>query len=127
MDFWKKQIFRMYVQNVYKYYCQKIFEIFDYEYLDWIKLQSDKIRWDNVMEMISDGQYVVLIVKMVREYVEMRVGIYFYFFGYFISFESKSFLEWLSGVFGDELLYVFGVFLVDGILLFLNEYIKNEK
>lgn len=117
----------MYVQNVYKYYCQKIFEILDYEYLDWIKLQSDKIRWDNVMEMISDGQYVVLIVKMVREYVEMRVGIYFYFFGYFISFESKSFFEWLSGVFGDELLYVFGVLLVDGILLFLNEYIKNEK
>ncbi|XP_022343472.2 neuroligin-4, Y-linked-like isoform X4 [Crassostrea virginica] len=126
-DFRKKQILRTYVQNVYKYHRQKIFEILDHEYSDWTKLQDDKTRRDNVMELISDGQYVAPMVKMAREHAQTNAGTYFYAFGYSTNSESKTFPEWSSGVFGDELPYVFGAPLVDGISPFPSEYTKNEK
>ncbi|XP_062567068.1 neuroligin-2-like isoform X3 [Saccostrea cucullata] len=126
-EFRKTQILRTYVQNVYKYHRQKIFEILDHEYSDWTKLQDNKTRRDNVMEMISDGQYVAPIVKMAREHAETNAGTYFYSFGYSTNSESKNFPEWSSGVFGDELPYVFGAPLVDGISPFPSEYTKNEK
>ncbi|XP_061171369.1 neuroligin-2-like isoform X2 [Saccostrea echinata] len=126
-EFRKTQILRTYVQNVFKYHRQKIFEILDHEYSDWTKLQDNKTRRDNVMEMISDGQYVAPIVKMAREHAETNAGTYFYSFGYSTNSESKNFPEWSSGVFGDELPYVFGAPLVDGISPFPSEYTKNEK
>lgn len=126
-EFRKTQILRTYVQNVFKYHRQKIYEILDHEYSDWTKLQDDKTRRDNVMEMISDGQYVAPLVKMAREHAATRAGTYFYSFGYSTNSESKNFPEWSSGVFGDELPYVFGAPLVDGISPFPSDYTRNEK
>lgn len=125
-EFRKHQIIRTYVQNVYKYHRQKIFEILDHQYSEWDRLQDDKTRRDNIMQFLSDAQYVVPLIKMAREHSRFS-NTYLYSFGYSSHTESKEFTKWSSGIHGDELPYIFGAPLVDNLSPFSSSYKKNEK
>ncbi|XP_069103966.1 neuroligin-4, X-linked-like isoform X2 [Argopecten irradians] len=120
----KKQIIRTYVQNLFKFHRQKIYEILDHQYSEWDRSQNDSTRLDNIMQMLSDGQYVAPLVRMAQEHAK-RADTYFYVFAY--STKSEKFPEWSSGVHGDELPYVFGAPLVNGISPFPSEYSRAEK
>ncbi|XP_021377716.1 neuroligin-4, X-linked-like isoform X3 [Mizuhopecten yessoensis] len=120
----KKQIIRTYVQNLFKFHRQKIYEILDHQYSEWDRSQNDSTRLDNIMQMLSDGQYVAPLVRMAQEHAK-RADTYVYVFAY--STKSEKFPEWSSGVHGDELPYVFGAPLVNGISPFPSEYSRVEK
>ncbi|XP_052104155.1 neuroligin-4, X-linked-like isoform X3 [Mytilus californianus] len=121
----KAQIIRTFVHNLYKFHRQKLYEIIDFQYTEWNKEQDRNTTRDNVMDMLSDGLYVAPVVEMAHEHAKRGAGTYFYNFGY--STQSENFPQWSSGVHGDELPYVFGAPLVDGISPFPSRYTKNEK
>ena len=121
----KAQIIRTFVHNLYTFNRQKLYEILDFQYTEWNKEQNRNTTRDNIMDMLSDGLYVAPAVKMAQEHAKRGTGTYFYNFGY--STQSEDFPQWSSGVHGDELPYVFGAPLVDGISPFPSRYTKNEK
>ncbi|KAK3096020.1 hypothetical protein FSP39_022018 [Pinctada imbricata] len=123
--FRKFQIIRTYVQNNFKYHRQKIFEILEHHYSDWDRSQTDETRRDNVMELISDGQYAAPMVHMAQEHAKRSESSYMYMFGY--STQSEDYPKWSSGIQGEDLPYIFGAPLVDGISPFPSDYSKGEK
>ncbi|KAK3095941.1 hypothetical protein FSP39_021115 [Pinctada imbricata] len=125
-EFRKSQIIRTYVQNVYKYHRQKIFEILDHQYSEWDRMQDDKTRRDNIMQLLSDGQYTAPLIEMALQHSRYSDS-YLYSFGYSTQSESEEFPKWSSGIHGDELPYIFGAPLVDGVSPFPSKYKKNEK
>lgn len=51
-DFRKTQIVRTYVQNVYRYHRQKIYEILDHAYTDWTQTADPMSNRNNVLELL---------------------------------------------------------------------------
>ena len=119
----KAQIMRTYVQNVYKYNRQKIFDILDHEYTQWERPADSFTRRDEVMDFLSDGQYKAPLIKMAQEHSKVN-DTYFYSFAY--STESEEYPQWSGGVHGDELPYVFGAPLVRGLSPFPSSYTMQE-
>ena len=89
-------------------------------------MQDDITRRDNIMELLSDGQYVAPLVRMAREHSK-AANTYLYSFGYSTQSESEKFPKWSSGIHGEELPYIFGAPLVDGVSPFPNKYTAYEK
>ena len=123
-EYKKKQYLRTYVNNVFKCHKQKIYDILDLQYTHWDEPQSDKTRRDDVMDMISDGQYKAPLVKMALEHAK-TADTYMYSFAY--STQSEEYPQWSGGVHGDELPYIFGAPLVDGLSPFPHRYSPQEK
>lgn len=119
----KSQIMRTYVQNVYKYNRQKIYDILEHEYTQWDKPINGFSRRDDVMDMLSDSQFKAPLIKMAQEHSK-KADTYFYSFGY--STQSEDYPEWSGGVHGDELPYVFGAPLVGGLSPFPSSYTAQE-
>ena len=120
----KRQFIRTYVQNVFKYHRQKIFEILEHEYTEWERNSDNFSRRDNIMDLISDGQYKAPLVKMAQEHSE-TADTFFYSFAY--STQSEDYPQWSGGVHGDELPYIFGAPLVGGLSPFPSSYNSFEK
>lgn len=121
----KAQMIRTFVHNLYTYHRQKMYEIIDFQYSDWNKEQNRNTTRDNIMRMLGDGLYVAPLIKMAQEHTKTGKDTYLYNFGY--STLSEDFTQWSGGVHGDDLPYIFGAPLVDGISPFPSRYTKNEK
>lgn len=52
---------------------------------------------------------------------------YLYVFMYVIVLDIVLYYNWISVVYGDELVYIFGVLFVEGVILFLEKFIFLEK
>lgn len=76
--------------------------------------------------MLSDGFYVVLLVKMMQQYF-LSMDMYLYVFMYVIVLDIVFYYNWISVVYGDELVYIFGVLFVEGVILFFEKFIFLEK
>jgi neuroligin len=120
----KKQILRTYVQNVYKYNRQKIYEILNLQYTQFDRPSDNYTRRDEIMDLLSDGQYKAPLVKMALEHAK-TADTYLYSFAY--STQSEDFAQWSGGVHGDELPYIFGAPLVGGVSPFPTAYTPQEK
>ncbi|KAK3589992.1 hypothetical protein CHS0354_035020 [Potamilus streckersoni] len=120
----KKQIYRTFVQNNFRYQRQKIFEILDHEYSTWDKIQDDITRRKDVIDLLSDGLYVAPLIDMANEHSKHN-DTYLYVFSH--STASENYPKWVNGAHGDELPYIFGAPLVDGISPFPLEYSNAEK
>ncbi|XP_045200613.2 neuroligin-4, Y-linked-like isoform X2 [Mercenaria mercenaria] len=120
----KKQILRTYVQNVYKYNRQKIYDILQHEYTQWDRPTDNYTRRDDIMDLLSDGQYKAPLIKMAQEHAK-TADTYLYSFAY--STQSEDFAQWSGGVHGDELPYIFGAPLVGGLSPFPTVYTPQEK
>ena len=119
----KKQIMRTYVQNVYKFNRQKIFDILEHEYTQWDRPKDNFSRRDDILDMLSDGQFKAPLIKMAQEHSK-KADTYFYHFGY--STQSEDYPGWSGGVHGDELPYIFGAPLVGGLSPFPSSYNAQE-
>lgn len=119
----KAQIMRTYVQNAYKYNRQKIYDILDHEYTQWDRPIDNFSRRDDILEMLSDGQFKAPLIRMAQEHSK-KSDTYFYSFGH--STQSEDYPEWTGGVHGDELPYVFGAPLVGGLSPFPSQYNAQE-
>ncbi|KAL3846391.1 hypothetical protein ACJMK2_017388 [Sinanodonta woodiana] len=120
----KSQIYRTFVQNNFRYQRQKILEILDHEYSAWDKVQDDMTRRNDVIDLLSDGLYVAPLIDMANEHSKHN-DTYLYVFSH--STSSENYPKWVKGAHGDELPYIFGAPLVDGISPFPLEYSNAEK
>ncbi|GFS19776.1 neuroligin 4 [Elysia marginata] len=122
----KTQILRTYVQNVFRYHRQKIYEILDHHYTDWSH-ESDPIsNRNNVLELISDGQYVAPLVEMADFHAE-TADTYLYSFSHSTQSAGLGEAEDIQGIHGDELPYVFGSPLVNGSSPFPASFTDAER
>ncbi|CAG5117671.1 unnamed protein product, partial [Candidula unifasciata] len=87
--FRKSQIIRSYVQNVFRYHRQKIFEILDHHYTDWTGTSDYISNRDNILELLSDGQYVAPLFEMANHHADLA-DTYVYSFAYSTQSESDS-------------------------------------
>ncbi|KAK3095716.1 hypothetical protein FSP39_017981 [Pinctada imbricata] len=106
-EFRKHQIIRTYVQNVYKYHRQKIFEILDHQYSEWDRLQDDRTRRDNILQFLNDAQFVVPLLKMAYKHSRLS-DTYLYAFDHSKQISTKEFQLRPDEIYGDELPYIFG-------------------
>nr|KAG5686521.1 hypothetical protein BaRGS_003431 [Batillaria attramentaria] len=126
-DFRKTQIIRTYVQNVFRYHRQKIYEILDHHYTDWTEPANHMSNRNNILELLSDGQYVAPLIKTANYHAE-TAPTYLYAFSYSTQSEADTQEnEDVQGIHGDELPYVFGSPLVDGLSPFPSSYTNSEK
>lgn len=51
-DLRKTQIIRTYVQNVFRYHRQKIYEILDHQYTDWTQPSNHMSNRNNILELL---------------------------------------------------------------------------
>ncbi|XP_052830587.1 neuroligin-4, X-linked [Octopus bimaculoides] len=118
----KEKMLRTYVHNRFQFHRQKVYEILDHHYAEWSKKTTPKNRRDSLLELLSDGQYIAPLLKVGQLHAKTG-NTYFYYFTYTSQSEEKG---KLSG--GDELPYIFGAPLVDGIQPFsTSSYSKSER
>ncbi|XP_048246692.1 neuroligin-4, X-linked-like isoform X2 [Haliotis cracherodii] len=122
-EFRKTQIIRTYVQNVFRYHRQKIFEILDHHYTDWNRISDKLSKRNNIMDLLSDGQYVAPLMETAQKHAE-TADTYLYAFTYSTQSENS---QDVHGIHGDELPYVFGAPIVDGLSPFPSTYTSAEK
>ncbi|KAK3589975.1 hypothetical protein CHS0354_035003 [Potamilus streckersoni] len=120
----KSQILRTFVQNIYRNHRQKIFDILDHEYASWDHVQDDASRRDNVVDLLTDALYMAPVIEMAQEH-SRHGDTYLYVFSH--STSSENYPEWVKGAHGEELPYIFGAPLVDGISPFPQQYTSSEK
>ncbi|KAH9512312.1 Neuroligin-2 [Bulinus truncatus] len=123
----KAQIIRTYVQNVFRYHRQKIYAILDHHYTDWTRPPDPKSNRDMILELLSDGQFVAPLIQMANVHAE-TADTYLYSFAYSTQSETRHDNdEDVQGIHGDELPYIFGAPIVDGLSPFPNTYTAAEK
>ncbi|KAL3846881.1 hypothetical protein ACJMK2_017833 [Sinanodonta woodiana] len=120
----KSQILRTFVQNIYRNHRQKIFDILDHEYASWNHAQDDASRRNNVVDLLTDALYMAPVIEMAQEH-SRHGDTYLYVFAH--STSSENYPEWVKGAHGEELPYIFGAPLVDGISPFPQQYTSSEK
>lgn len=120
----KQQIMRTFVHNLFSYQKQRLFEILDHDYTDWESSLERRSRRDNTLELLSDGLYVAPLMKL-GEYHSKKSDTYFYSFSY--SSRAENIPHWSGSIHGEELPYVFGAPLVDGLSPFQSEFSKSER
>jgi len=120
-----RRILRTYVRNVYRYQRQKIYEILLYQYSDWERPRDPDVIRDNLMDMLGDGQITAPIMDLAHLHALYRSPTYMYAFHY--PSRLDTYPRWAGGVHGDDMTYVFGAPLADGIAPFISTYTRQEK
>lgn len=121
----KSQMIRTFVHNLYQFHRQKLYDVIDFQYSEWNKEQNMNTTRDNVMRMLSDGLYVAPLIELAQKHAITGGESYLFNFGY--STQSEDFSQWYGGVHGDDLPYIFGSPLVDGISPFPSRFTDSEK
>lgn len=121
----RDKVIRTFVRNIYQYHRQKIYEILMHHYSDWEKPKDATIIRDNLMELLGDAQYIAPMVELTTQHASLDANTFFYSFNY--PSRTESYPRWAGGVHGDDLTYVFGAPLTDGIDPFVSTYSNGEK
>ncbi|XP_022343841.2 neuroligin-4, X-linked-like isoform X5 [Crassostrea virginica] len=122
----KSQIIRTFVLNNFQYNRQKIFDILYHQYTSWDTVQTEFTRRDNILQLLSDGLYVAALVKMAQEH-SLSTDTYLYAFTHATVSDTAQYHNWTSAVHGDELAYIFGAPLVEGVTPFSDKFTPQEK
>lgn len=121
----RDRMIRTYVRNVYQYHRQKIYEILLHHYTDWERPSDPSIIRDNLMELLGDGQYVAPMIELSKYHAEYPAATYFYSFSY--PSRLDSYPRWAGGVHGDDMTYVFGAPITDGLDPFTSTFTRSER
>ncbi|XP_013419689.1 neuroligin-4, X-linked isoform X2 [Lingula anatina] len=121
------KIVRTYVRNVYDYHKQKIYDILLHQYSDWDRPEDNEIRRDNTMELLGDGQFVAPTIDFAKRHAGLNRSTYFYTFNYPTVRLEGSTRRWANSVHGDELLYIFGAPVANGVEPFADSYGRQDR
>lgn len=124
-EFRKSQILRTYVRNVYSYHRQKIYDILWHQYSEYDQTENPSLLRDEAIELVGDGQFVAPVIDLADHHHSKTKGTYLYSFSY--PSRSDAYPRWAGGVHGDDLMYVFGAPLVDGVDPFGTSYTQSEQ
>lgn len=121
-----RQILRTYVQNVFHYHRQYIYDVLVHQYTDWDRPGDAAGLRDSVMELIGDGQYVASSMELTLLHARLHAApTYLYTFSY--PGRMDNFPKWANGIHGDEMAFVFGAPLTDGNEPFTSVFSKTDK
>ncbi|XP_033220373.1 neuroligin-1 isoform X2 [Belonocnema kinseyi] len=141
----RDRIIRTYVRNAYTYHLTEIFYTIVNEYTDWERTVQHPVNIrDSCVQALSDAQYVAPLVQtgdlftlrhtrkistphMVKFTENEREPIpktYFYVFDY--QTKDGDYPQRMGAVHGEELSFIFGAPLVDGMGHFPRNYTRAE-
>ncbi|KAG7304569.1 hypothetical protein JYU34_011520 [Plutella xylostella] len=127
----RDRIIRTYVRNAYTYHLSEIFFTIVNEYTDWERTVQHPINTrDAAVLAISDAQYVAPLVQtgdflsVAKSSPDSGPKTFFYVFDY--QTKDGDYPQRMGSVHGEELPYLFGAPLVDGLGHFPKNYTKSE-
>ncbi|XP_052751525.1 neuroligin-3-like, partial [Galleria mellonella] len=127
----RDRIIRTYVRNAYTYHLSEIFFTIVNEYTDWERTVQHPINTrDAAVLAISDAQYVAPLVQtgdflsVAKSSPDSGPNTFFYVFDY--QTKDGDYPQRMGSVHGEELPYLFGAPLVDGLGHFPKNYTKSE-
>lgn len=119
---------RTFVQNVFRYHEQKISDILAHNYYDWDNPRDKRMTVMGLSEMIGDGLYAAPIVELAQRHFycsKKTKAASGQTFLYSFALSSEANDGSLSS--DDEMPYIFGAPLADGIQPFGSKYSPQEK
>lgn len=120
------QMLRTYVQNVYSYHRQYIYDILVHQYTAWDRSSDATVLRDSMMELIGDGQQVAPVIEMAQLHARVpNAPTYVYSFNYPTRLDAYP--RWAGGIHGDDMAFVFGAPLTDGIDPFPSVYTRSDR
>ncbi|XP_044006504.1 neuroligin-1-like isoform X2 [Aphidius gifuensis] len=144
----RDRIIRTYVRNAYTYHLTEIFYTIVNEYTEWERtMQHPANTRDGCVQALSDAQFVAPLVQtgdlftlrhtrksnnphvqpVPDSETEPMPNTYFYVFDFQIKdSDHRDHREKMGTVHGEELPYIFGAPLVDGLGHFRKNYTKSE-
>lgn len=130
---------RTYVQNVFDYHRQSIFDVLLHQYSDWERPASTAggglggggrsdptAARDALTELLGDGQTVAPMVELAQFHARIG-GAVTYFYAFNQPPRLDAYPRWAGGVHGDDLAYVFGAPLTDGTDPFPATYTRSDR
>ncbi|CAF4896399.1 unnamed protein product [Pieris macdunnoughi] len=127
----RDRIIRTYVRNAYTYHLSEIFFTIVNEYTDWERTVQHPINTrDAAVLALSDAQYVAPLVQtgdflsVAKSSPDSGPNAFFYVFDY--QTKDGDYPQRMGSVHGEELPYLFGAPLVDGLGHFPKNYTKSE-
>lgn len=121
---------RTFVQNVFRFHEQKISDILAHNYYDWDNPKDKRMTVMGLSEMIGDGLYAAPIVDLAQRHfycskktTTTTAAAQTFLYSFSLSSESNE--GSLSS--DDEMPYIFGAPLADGIQPFGSKYSPQEK
>jgi neuroligin len=107
----RRQTLRTYIQNVFRYQRQSIFDIVDNHYTDWEQSHDSGVSRDEVAELLGDGQYVAPVTQLLRQHAGQPASTYAYVLGYPARYDRYP--RWATASHGDDVPYLLGSPLAD--------------
>ncbi|KAJ8733631.1 hypothetical protein PYW07_014182 [Mythimna separata] len=123
----RDRIIRTYVRNAYTYHLSEIFFTIVNEYTDWERTVQHPINTrDAAVLALSDAQYVAPLVQTgdFLSSPDTSPRTFFYVFDY--QTKDGDYPQRMGSVHGEELPYLFGAPLVEGLGHFPRNYTKSE-
>ncbi|XP_041974133.1 neuroligin-4, X-linked-like [Aricia agestis] len=127
----RDKIIRTYVRNAYTYHLSEIFFTIVNEYTDWERTVQHPINTrDAAVLALSDAQYVAPLVQtgdflsVSKSSIGTGSNTFFYVFDY--QTKDGDYPQRMGSVHGEELPYLFGAPLVEGLGHFPKNYTKSE-
>ncbi|XP_064638758.1 neuroligin-4, X-linked-like isoform X2 [Lineus longissimus] len=120
----RDKIIRTLVKNIYEFHKQKVYDIISHHYMDYEREPDNETLLNNMMDMLGDVLFAAPAIDLARRH--SAIGrTFFYSFTY--PSRLDSFPRWAGGVHGEDLMYVFGAPLADGITPFPSTYTRSER
>lgn len=123
-----RRMLRTYMQNVFDYHRQSILDILTHQYSDWERPQRNDpaSNLETLVDLLGDGQLIAPIVELAQYHAKHApAATYFCIFN--VSPRPDAYPRWATGAHGDDLPYVFGAPLVDGIQPFGELYSRTDR
>lgn len=122
----KSQLLRTYIRNVYSYHRQRLYDVIWHHYSEYEQTENPSVLRDEMMELLGDAQYVAPVIDMSNAHAQAQQGAtYFYTFSY--PARLNTYPRWSGGVHGDDLIYILGAPLTNGIDPFVSTYTESEQ
>lgn len=117
---------RTFVQNLFRYHRQKLYDTLDYHYTNWERRRDPQVIRDGLLELLSDGLYLAPAVEMSRYHAVLPDAAPSFVYSFQSPFGA---LGWTSGGWsrGSELAFLLGAPLVNGVSPFAAVYTPQEK
>ncbi|XP_035784425.1 neuroligin-4, X-linked-like isoform X1 [Anopheles albimanus] len=121
----RNRLLRTYIRNAFTFHLNEIFSAVRNEYTDWDKPIQHPINIrDSTMEALSDGHTVAPSIKVAYLHARRGAKTYMFHFGY--QSKESEYPQRLGSVRGEELPYIFGLPLVQGLPAFPQNYSRQD-
>lgn len=122
-----RRTLRTYVQNRFRYHRQYVYDVLAHQYTDWDRPDDPAARRDGLAELIGDGQYAAPAIELALAHARLPHPAPTYLYAFSYTGRTDSYPKWANGVHGDELPFVFGAPLTDGLEPFSSFYSHSDK